>query len=200
MKEEKTRFMDQLKDSSHQILELKKEVKNLDQINQELKKKVEETDISKFIINNDKRCKFYTGIDSYEKLIALFDFIEKSAPKPHPLEVLTHFQQFVLTLVKLRLNLRLEDLGHRFNIAKSTVSKYVHIWVTGMYIKYSYQHFYFGRVNEKEKLHFLWFFVNILSAASQLLIALKFLCSDLPNSKSALQPFHPTNITTQSNT
>ncbi|XP_032798227.2 uncharacterized protein LOC116934913 isoform X2 [Daphnia magna] len=130
LKEEKTRFMDQLKDSSNQILELTKEVKNLDQINQQ---KIADTDISKFIINNDKRCKFYTGIDSYEKLIALFDFIEQSAPKPHPLEVLTHFQQFVLTLVKLRLNLRLEDLGHRFNIAKSTVSKYVHIWVTGMY-------------------------------------------------------------------
>ena len=43
-------------------LELKEEIKNLDQINQEeLKKKVGDTDISKFIINIDKRCKFYTG-------------------------------------------------------------------------------------------------------------------------------------------
>ena len=133
LKTDKIALLDQLEKSSKEHLVLLQKVENLEMTNRNLKVEIEQHDISKFIVNNDERCKFYTGIDSYEKLVGLFDFIKEVAPKPHPLEVLTHFQQFVLTLVKLRLNLRLQDLADRFKIAKSTASKYVHTWVSGMH-------------------------------------------------------------------
>ncbi len=93
-------------------------------------------DIRKFIISNDVRWKFYAGIDSYEKIFAFFRFYQGNcafAPKPHSLQVWTHFQQFVLTVVKLRFNLRLQDLSYRLKISNSTASKYVHTWVSGMH-------------------------------------------------------------------
>lgn len=46
---------------------------------------------------------------------------------------LPYFQQFCLTLMKLRLNLREQDLAYRFKTSKATVSRYFHFWVHAMY-------------------------------------------------------------------
>jgi hypothetical protein len=118
--------------------------------NRNLQVEIEQQDIRKFIISNDARCIFYAGIDSYKKSL-LFLFHQGScalAPKPHSLQVLTHFQPFVLTLVKLRLNLRLQDLADRLKIANSTASKYVHTWVSGMHQVFVPEIFY-GLLNDK---------------------------------------------------
>ena len=45
----------------------------------------------------------------------------------HGLRKLTNDDEFLLTLVKLRLNLRNADLGFRFGIVESTVSAIIHI-------------------------------------------------------------------------
>lgn len=113
------------------------------------------------------------------------------------LEVLTHFQQFILTLVKLRLNLRLEDLGHRFNIAKSTVSKYVHILVTGMFQVFVPTLLFWPGEGEV-KAKFPMVFVSTLALHLNYWLLWHF-CPAIYQIQRALQSVYPTNITTQSN-
>ena len=71
---------------------------------------------------DDKRVHFYTGLPSFAALMLLFsvvsDHINYTA-----LSSLTKFQQLVLILMKLRLNVRQQDLAYRFNVSVSTVSR-----------------------------------------------------------------------------
>ena len=45
---------------------------------------------------------------------------------------ITRCQQFVVTLMKLRLNMSLEDLACRFNVSVSTVSRTFQAWIVVM--------------------------------------------------------------------
>ena len=64
----------------------------------------------------------------------LFDFIAPNV-KEHHHASLSHFQQFLLVLMKLRLNLMDLDLAYRFGISKSTVSKIMKKWMEIMYVR-----------------------------------------------------------------
>lgn len=46
---------------------------------------------------------------------------------------LNYFDQFFLTLMKLKLNVRLQDLAYRFEIALSIASKYFSFWIHSLY-------------------------------------------------------------------
>ena len=46
---------------------------------------------------------------------------------------LSNFQQFILTLIKLKLNLQFKDLSYRFNIHPSTVSSTFEFIIDVMY-------------------------------------------------------------------
>ena len=43
--------------------------------------------------------------------------------------VLTKFQEFILVMLRLRLGLFENDLAHRFEVCRSTVSKVVNAWI-----------------------------------------------------------------------
>ena len=47
-------------------------------------------------------------------------------------QLLTPFQEFVLTLMKLKLNMPLEDLAYRFNVSVSTISRVFLAWMVTM--------------------------------------------------------------------
>ena len=47
-------------------------------------------------------------------------------------QTLTPFQEFVLTLMKLKLNMPLEDLAYRFNVSVSTISRVFLAWMVTM--------------------------------------------------------------------
>ena len=73
--------------------------------------------------NNDEKVKLYTGLPSYAVLIAIFMHISvclKASPK------MTAFGQFIMTLMRLRLNLNVGYLAHCFNVHVSTVSRVFH--------------------------------------------------------------------------
>ena len=75
--------------------------------------------------NNDKLVLYYTGLNTWELLYALFLYV-----KPHLMtrSSLSTFQQLLLTLVRLRLNLQLVDLRFRFNVHCTTVSRlFLHV-------------------------------------------------------------------------
>ena len=112
------------------------------------KTKVGQLDI---VFKNDKSVKFYTGIPTVNAFNILFKLIEPkvrnirywSGPKRFSLHILKHKkvqkqgakrgltpkEEMVLTLMKLRLGLQHEDLGDRFGISKSYVSRIFTTWL-----------------------------------------------------------------------
>ena len=89
---------------------------------------------------------FYTGFASYMLFINLFQFLgpaahrlnywgdtERKTTRRRKSMALNPLNQYFLTLVRLKLNLRVIDLANRFGISTSLVSKYFITWVCFMY-------------------------------------------------------------------
>lgn len=74
---------------------------------------------------NEDKTRFYTGLPNFLVLIQIFELC-----KPYiscgPMSVLSKFEQFILVLMKLRLNLPLKDLAFRFKISLPTASRVWH--------------------------------------------------------------------------
>lgn len=91
--------------------------------NIELKAKVENAKLPQEAFNGiDEKVKYYTGRPSYLTLMTLFHFVEKYIPAGRGNTVMSKFEKLVLVLMRLRLNLLIQDLAYRFNISKSSVS------------------------------------------------------------------------------
>lgn len=76
---------------------------------------------------------FYSGFDSHEKLYHVYRFVAPTMPSRPPTK-LTGLQQFILTLVGLRLFLPLQDLAYRFAVSTSTIERNIHDWISAMYL------------------------------------------------------------------
>lgn len=97
------------------------------------------------IASNDSLVHFYTGFCTYALLLSFFEFLgpatsqlnywgntkRKTTHKRQ--KSLSPLNQYFLTLVKLRLNLRTIDLAVRFGISPGVVSKYFITWICFMY-------------------------------------------------------------------
>lgn len=58
---------------------------------------------------------FYTGLRSFAMLLAVFELFEGSV-QGTPRNVLSKFQELLVTLVRLRLGVPLQELAYRINI------------------------------------------------------------------------------------
>ena len=88
------------------------------------------------IQHDDHLVRFYTGFISFAVYLAFFDFLG---------EVVNHWgskagartrkriRKLFLILVKLRLNLKTEDLAFRFGLSPSQTSRYVTTWICFLY-------------------------------------------------------------------
>ena len=83
----------------------------------------------KTFTDDDEYVKFYTGLPNFKVLKSVFDFV---ALPPTSTTKLTRFQEFILTLIKLRLDSPYKDLAYRFGISISTVSRIISKWLTMM--------------------------------------------------------------------
>ena len=80
--------------------------------------------------SSDDIVRFYTGLPSYEVLIATLNHVA-----PHVTRrtlTLNQFQEFVMVLIKLRLNVPFKDLAYRFMVSVPTVSRIFWSWITVM--------------------------------------------------------------------
>ena len=81
-------------------------------------------------MRDDKKVKHYTGITNLPTLLLLLKFL---LPEMKSVErSLSNFQQIVMVLMKLRLNLEEVDLAYRFNVSQSTISRMFKKWISYM--------------------------------------------------------------------
>ena len=69
--------------------------------------------------NNDEKVAFYTGLPNWKVLSVLLEYLESNLLL---YSSLSPFQQLLMTLMRLRLNLSGQDLAYRFRVHKSTIS------------------------------------------------------------------------------
>ena len=79
--------------------------------------------------------KFYTELPSYPCLIAVFNYVSSSSVENN-CSALPLFQQFLITSMKLRLNVSDQDIADDFGISQSTISKNFRKWINIMYIPF----------------------------------------------------------------
>ena len=84
---------------------------------------------------NDESCEvnFYTGLPSFSILTILVNLVG-----PHLERFNIHmnsFQMVVLTLMRLRLNMSIQDLAYRFDVSVSTVSRVFRGVVDVLYVR-----------------------------------------------------------------
>ena len=108
-------------DCKNQRNMLEMECRRLRKENWELKDKLKGVlfDESTFQ-EDDAKVKVLTALPSYEKLMVIFSFVSPYLKKQ---SALTSFQQFLLTLMRIRLNLSLDLLGYMFSIDSTTASR-----------------------------------------------------------------------------
>ena len=86
---------------------------------------------------DEKLLRFYTGINSFTVLMAVFELVAVAIPK-NPLTKLSKFQSFLLTLMKMRLNASNFDLAFRFGISATTVGRVFSRWIEAMDVRLAF--------------------------------------------------------------
>ncbi|XP_029314921.1 THAP domain-containing protein 5 isoform X2 [Cottoperca gobio] len=107
-------------------------LKALKKENQTLRESLDKMSLSENSLRNDaEKVKFYTGLPNYFVLETVMWLL---APHMDGMKTvkLSKFQQLLLTLMRLRLDLRNQDLAYRFGVKVGTVTRTVHQMVTIM--------------------------------------------------------------------
>lgn len=83
--------------------------------------------------NDDERTIYYTGI-KFETLMIILNLISSSLSQT-TMNALSPFQQLLLSLMHIRLNLDFKDLGYRFRVSRYTISRIFHNCLYILYVK-----------------------------------------------------------------
>ena len=98
-------------------------------------KQLESNEWSENSLKTDhKKVNFYTGLPSFSILTAVFTLVSSHIGESSKTHSLSVFEQFIATLMKLRLSLFDQDLAYRFGVHQSTISRNFRRWIDVMYI------------------------------------------------------------------
>ena len=78
-------------------------------------------------MQNDEKVRFYTGLAEARTLQILFEHVSPYVLRKS--QSLTKFQELVMLLIKVRLNVPFQDLAYRFGVSVSTVSRTFSTWI-----------------------------------------------------------------------
>ena len=84
------------------------------------------------LMKDDSKVKYFTGLPSYKILKAVFDFVSPCF-KTYSRTALPLFNQFLMVLVRLRLNMDTDQLSHHYCIHSSNVSRTIRKWIDVLY-------------------------------------------------------------------
>ncbi|KAJ8255815.1 hypothetical protein COCON_G00196790 [Conger conger] len=102
------------------------ELRALKKENQALRESVEKMSLTEASLRNDPaKVRFYTGLPNYFVFETVMWLLSPHM-KGEKTAKLSKFQQLLLTLMRLRLDLKNQDLAYRFGVKVSTVTKTVH--------------------------------------------------------------------------
>ena len=79
-------------------------------------------------MRNDEKVLFYTGLPLPEVLEALYEHVDVHVSRKS--QTLTKFQERIMVLVKLRLNVPFRDLAYRFDVSVSSLATSFVSWLT----------------------------------------------------------------------
>ena len=83
--------------------------------------------------DSDAKVRFYAGLPSYEVLMVVFEHVSSHVSRKT--QNLSRFQEFVMVLIKLRLNVPVQDLAYRFVVSVTTVSRIFSFWMVVMDVR-----------------------------------------------------------------
>lgn len=78
---------------------------------------------------------FYTGLPYYKILSAAFCSLKEHVGHVRCKNSLPRFREMILFLIRIRLNVPLQDLAYRFNVHQSTASRIVGTWLQVAYVR-----------------------------------------------------------------
>ena len=131
LKEDNQRLVIERDECQH----LQKEYKNLKESKADSESKLGELLLSEESLrDNDVKVKYYTGLPNFATLMVLFNFLVPCVENGNR-NVLSRFQQMIVVLMKLRLNVGDQDIAFRFGVNQSTVSRCFSKWIDVMYIR-----------------------------------------------------------------
>ena len=91
----------------------------------------------KYFCKGNVKTKYYTGLPSYELLQVIFIFGTIGLPASFQNGPCSVFQQFLMVLMKLWLNLGCHNLGNQFGGHYSMVWRYFYKWLDVLYNRIS---------------------------------------------------------------
>ena len=131
--EEKTRQLTEkslaLEESLLELNALKKKLADAELNQKEQQKKAQQDRVIHELRDNDQSTKFYTGLKSWSLFTTVFNAVHKPDGFSQRETLLSFQQEFLMALMRLRLNLLVTDLAHRFNTSQSRASRVCHRWV-----------------------------------------------------------------------
>lgn len=101
-----------------------------------LKKKIDMSDLNEESFkNNDAKTLYFTGFQNADVLAIIHNTISSGLSSHHNTSLNT-FQQFLLTMMKLRLNLPFKYVSYRFAVSPTTASETFYKCIDVLYDKY----------------------------------------------------------------
>ena len=84
---------------------------------------------------SNEKVLFFTGLPKFTILKMVYELAVKVLPtsQTHGNRALGNFSEFLVTLMKLRLNLKNKDLAYRFGVCESVITRTIHKWLSILY-------------------------------------------------------------------
>ena len=79
--------------------------------------------------------KFYTGVPSFATLIVIYNFVSSQVQHGSKAHALSKFEEFIATIMNLRLGLYDRDLAYRFGVHQTTISRNFRRWIDVMFTR-----------------------------------------------------------------
>lgn len=93
------------------------------------------------IMDKPERIAYYTGLESYEKFLFVYrtlgPAVDQLTYRDHQVNCVSPEDQFLMTLMKLRLGSPDFELGDKFDVGHRTVGNIIVTWIRFMYLEWS---------------------------------------------------------------